>query len=97
MGAVDDHRRVSRALRSLGSLSRDSRRIATRSVPCDFNVAWELKDDVQAGSDIIGPGRLNAEQEAWIATLVCAARRRAVANDGFQVGYRDTRAAADDQ
>ena len=59
MGAVDDHRRVSRALRSLGSLSRDSRRIAT-------------KDDVQAGSDIIGPGRLNAEQEAWIATLVCA-------------------------
>ncbi len=38
----------------------------------DFNVAWELKDDVQAGEDLIGHGRLNAEQEAWIATLVCA-------------------------
>jgi len=38
----------------------------------DFNVAWELKDDVQAGKYLIGQGRLDAAQEAWISTVVCA-------------------------
>lgn len=38
----------------------------------DFNVAWELKDDVQAGKYLIGQGHLDSAQEAWISTLVCA-------------------------
>lgn len=38
----------------------------------DFNVAWELKDDVQAGKYLVGHGHLSAEQEAWILALVCA-------------------------
>jgi len=38
----------------------------------NFNVAWELKDDVQAGKYLVDSGRLNAEQVAWILTLACA-------------------------
>lgn len=38
----------------------------------DFNVAWELKDEVQAGQYLVGKGHLDAEQEAWILALVCA-------------------------
>ncbi|WP_157521948.1 hypothetical protein [Mitsuaria sp. 7] len=38
----------------------------------DFNVAWELKDEVQAGRYLVGKGHLDAEQEAWISALVCA-------------------------
>lgn len=38
----------------------------------DYNVAWELKDDVQAGSYLTGKGYLEPNQEAWIQTLVRA-------------------------
>lgn len=38
----------------------------------DFNVAWELKDDVQAGKYLVGQGYLNSEQEAWLLALVGA-------------------------
>jgi hypothetical protein len=38
----------------------------------DYNVAWELKDDVQAGRFLIGRGFLSAEQEAWILALTLA-------------------------
>ena len=38
----------------------------------DFNVAWELKDEVQAGRYLVGSGFLSAEQEAWILALVGA-------------------------
>jgi hypothetical protein len=38
----------------------------------NFNVAWELKDDVQAGKYLVDGGRLNPEQAAWILTLACA-------------------------
>lgn len=38
----------------------------------NFNVAWELKDDVQAGKYLVDSDRLNAEQVAWILTLACA-------------------------
>lgn len=38
----------------------------------DYNVAWELKDDVQAGKFLIGKGHMDAVQEAWISTVVCA-------------------------
>lgn len=38
----------------------------------DFNVAWELKDDVQAGKYLVGQGYLNSEQEAWHLALVGA-------------------------
>jgi hypothetical protein len=38
----------------------------------NYNVAWELKDDVQAGKYLVGSDRLNAEQVAWILTLACA-------------------------
>jgi exonuclease III len=38
----------------------------------DYNVAWELKDDAQSGKYLLHRGHLNAEQEAWIGTLVCA-------------------------
>jgi hypothetical protein len=37
-----------------------------------FNVAWELKDDVQAGKYLVDSDRLNAERVAWILTLACA-------------------------
>ena len=38
----------------------------------DFNVAWELKDDVQAGRYLVDSGHLSAEQQAWILALVSA-------------------------
>jgi hypothetical protein len=38
----------------------------------NFNVAWELKDDVARGKYLIGRGYLTAEQEAWIGALIAA-------------------------
>lgn len=35
----------------------------------NYNVAWELKDDVCAGKFLVGRGYLTAEQEAWVQTL----------------------------
>jgi len=38
----------------------------------DYNVAWELKDDVQAGKYMVGQGYLSPEQECWVLALVGA-------------------------
>lgn len=38
----------------------------------DYNVAWELKDDVSAGRYLVGRGYLSGSQEAWIGSLVGA-------------------------
>ena len=38
----------------------------------DYNVAWELKDDVQAGKYFAGQGYLNSEQECWVLALTGA-------------------------
>lgn len=38
----------------------------------DYNVAWELKDDVQAGKFMVGQGYLSPEQECWLLALVGA-------------------------
>jgi len=38
----------------------------------DYNVAWELKDDVRAGKYLVGLGYLTEAQEAWILALVGA-------------------------
>lgn len=38
----------------------------------DYNVAWELKDDVSAGQYLIGRGFLTNSQEAWVGALVGA-------------------------
>ncbi|EER60554.1 hypothetical protein AcdelDRAFT_1891 [Acidovorax delafieldii 2AN] len=38
----------------------------------DFNVAWELKDDVRAGKYLVGQGYLNEVQEAWVLALAGA-------------------------
>lgn len=38
----------------------------------DCNVAWELKDDVQAGKYFAGQGYLNSEQECWVTALAGA-------------------------
>ncbi|SFU47955.1 hypothetical protein SAMN04489707_1005121 [Paenacidovorax caeni] len=38
----------------------------------DYNVAWELKDDVVAGRYLLGRGCFTAEQEAWIRALIAA-------------------------
>ena len=38
----------------------------------DYNVAWELKDDVRAGKYMVGQGYLSPEQEAWVLALVGA-------------------------
>ena len=35
----------------------------------NFNVAWELKNDVQAGRYLVGRGYLEPVQEAWIQAL----------------------------
>lgn len=35
----------------------------------NFNVAWELKDEVQAGRFLVGRGHLTATQEAWVQAL----------------------------
>ena len=33
------------------------------------NVAWELKEDVQAGKFLVGRGFLKPQEEAWICAL----------------------------
>ena len=38
----------------------------------DYNVAWELKDDVQAGCYLLGRGHLSASEERAISSLVSA-------------------------
>jgi hypothetical protein len=38
----------------------------------DYNVAWELKDDVQAGKFMVSRGYLSSEQECWVLALVGA-------------------------
>jgi hypothetical protein len=38
----------------------------------DYNVAWELKEDVAAGKYLAGRGYLDATQEAWVVALVGA-------------------------
>lgn len=38
----------------------------------DYNVAWELKDDVRVGKYLVGQGYLNPEQESWVLALVGA-------------------------
>ena len=46
---------------------------AMAEAQCDlmgnYNVAWELKDDVSAGQFLVGRGYLSAEQEAWVQAL----------------------------
>jgi hypothetical protein len=38
----------------------------------NYNVAWELKDDVSAGKYLIGRGYLSEAQESWVGALVAA-------------------------
>lgn len=38
----------------------------------DYNVAWEMKEDVAAGKFLVGRGHLSPEQEAWVSALVGA-------------------------
>lgn len=38
----------------------------------DYNVAWELKDDVQNGKYLIGRGYLEEAEEQWIKALCSA-------------------------
>jgi hypothetical protein len=38
----------------------------------DYNVAWELKEDVGAGRYLVNRGYLSATQEAWVTALVGA-------------------------
>ena len=38
----------------------------------NFNVAWELKEDVSAGQYLVKRGYLTEEQEAWIEALAGA-------------------------
>jgi hypothetical protein len=38
----------------------------------DYNVAWELKDDVLRGRFLIDRGYLSVEQEAWVGALAGA-------------------------
>ena len=38
----------------------------------DYNVAWELKDDVAAGKYLVSRGHLSASQEAWVGALSAA-------------------------
>lgn len=38
----------------------------------NYNVAWELKEDVAAGRFLVDRGYLNESAEAWIASLVSA-------------------------
>jgi L-alanine-DL-glutamate epimerase-like enolase superfamily enzyme len=45
---------------------------ATCRMMGDFNVAWELKDDVSAGRYLLGKGFLAAHEEACIAGLLQA-------------------------
>jgi hypothetical protein len=38
----------------------------------DYNVAWELKEDVAAGRYLVNRGYLSASQEAWIVAMAAA-------------------------
>jgi hypothetical protein len=38
----------------------------------NYNVAWELKEDVQAGKYLVGRGYLTPNEEAWVKALVAA-------------------------
>jgi hypothetical protein len=38
----------------------------------NYNVAWELKEDVAAGRFLVGRGYLSESAEVWIASLVSA-------------------------
>lgn len=38
----------------------------------DYNVAWELKEDVQTGKYMVGQGYLSPEQECWVLALAGA-------------------------
>lgn len=38
----------------------------------DYNVAWELKEDVAAGKYLVHRGYLSASQEAWVVALSAA-------------------------
>jgi hypothetical protein len=38
----------------------------------NYNVAWELKEDVQAGKFLVGRGYLTPNEEAWVKALVAA-------------------------
>jgi len=38
----------------------------------NYNVAWELKDDVQAGKFLVGRGYLAPNEEAWVQALSAA-------------------------
>jgi hypothetical protein len=38
----------------------------------DYNVAWEIKEDVLAGRYLVNRGYLSASQEAWVIALAAA-------------------------
>lgn len=38
----------------------------------NYNVAWELKEDVSTGKYLVGRGFLSEEQESWVSALVAA-------------------------
>jgi Asp-tRNA(Asn)/Glu-tRNA(Gln) amidotransferase A subunit family amidase len=38
----------------------------------DYNVAWELKEDVAAGRYLVNRGYLSAAQEAWVVAMAAA-------------------------
>jgi len=38
----------------------------------NYNVAWELKEDVQAGKYLVGRGYLTPDEEAWVQALAAA-------------------------
>lgn len=38
----------------------------------DYNVAWELKEDVLAGKYLVNRGYLSASQEAWVVAMASA-------------------------
>lgn len=38
----------------------------------NYNVAWELKQDVQAGKFLVGRGYLTPNDEAWVKALIAA-------------------------
>lgn len=38
----------------------------------NYNVAWELKEDVSAGKYLVGRGFLSEDQESWVSALVAA-------------------------
>ena len=52
----------------------------------DYNVAWELKEDVAAGRYLVNRGYLSAAQEAWVVAL--AAALEAVDTLALPAGHR---------